>query len=309
MRGKLFHGKSANFCNLAGALCVGLVGHRVKGALDPIGLRSDPWSVLNLGRMGEDARVPANSFDQRDVEHVASRLVFTATHDPRLSDTSHTEFVPVWRLRNPLSHPRVPPRLPQWLWGLEFAGGPHSLFVLLSVYQTSGGLKPCAVLAAPVAALAFGSPPAPDLQGECTQMGSFREPMSDPILVVDSSEIREGKLEEVKAGVEDLVAFVEANEAEPLAYYIYFDEAGAQMTVVQIHPDSTSLERHLTVAGRVFRRFADLLTLARVDVYGSPSEAALEQMRSKARLLGNGPVVVHELHSGFRRFAADSPAS
>jgi len=41
------------------------------------------------------------------------------------------------------------------------------------------------------------------------QMGNFREPMSDPILVVDSSEIREGKLEEVKAGVEDLVAFVE----------------------------------------------------------------------------------------------------
>jgi hypothetical protein len=140
-------------------------------------------------------------------------------------------------------------------------------------------------------------------------MGSFSGPMSSPILVVDSSDIREGKFEEVKAGVEDLVAFVEANEAEPLAYDIYFDEAGAQMTVVQIHPDSTSLERHLTVAGPVFRRFVDLLTLARVDVYGSPSEAALKQMRSKAQLLGSVPVVVHELHSGFRRFAADSPAS
>jgi hypothetical protein len=301
---RTFHGKSANFCSLAGALCVGLVGHRVKGALDPIGLRSDPWSVLNPGRMREDARVSANRFDQRDVEHVASRLIFTATHDPRLSGTSHTKFVAVWRLRNPLSHPRVPPHCRR-LWGLEFAGGPHSLFVLLSVYQTPGGLKPCAALAAPVAALAFGSPPDPDLQGECTQMGSFREPASDPILVVDSSEIREGKLEEVKAGVEDLVAFVEANEAEPLAYYIYFDEAGAQMTVVQIHPGSTSLERHLTVAGPVFRRFADLLTLARVDVYGSPSEAALEQMRSKAQLLGKAPVVVHELHSGFSRFAVD----
>jgi hypothetical protein len=140
-------------------------------------------------------------------------------------------------------------------------------------------------------------------------MGSLSGPISHSILVVDSSDIHEGNFEEVKAGVEDLVAFVEANEAEPLAYEIYFDEAGAQMTVVQIHPDSTSLERHLTVAGPVFRRFADLLTLARVDVYGSPSEAALDQMRSKAQLLGNAPVVVHELHSGFRRFAADSSAS
>ena len=133
--------------------------------------------------------------------------------------------------------------------------------------------------------------------------------MSSPILVVDSSEIRDGKLEQVKAGVEDLVAFVEANEAEPVAYNIYFDEAGTQMTVAQIHPCPASLERHLTVAGPVFRRFADLLTLVRVDVYGGPGEAALEQMRSKAQLLGNAPVVVHELHSGFCRFAADSPTS
>jgi hypothetical protein len=131
--------------------------------------------------------------------------------------------------------------------------------------------------------------------------------MMNPILVVDSSEIREGKLEEVKAAVEDLVAFVEAN-AEPITYNIYFDEAGTQMTVVQIHLRSESLEHHLTVAGPVFRRFADLLTLKRVDVYGRASEAALEQIHGKARLLGNAPVVVHALHSGFSRFAADSPA-
>ena len=108
----------------------------------------------------------------------------------------------------------------------------------------------------------------------------------------------------MKAGVEELVAFVEANEVEPLAYDIYFDEAGTQMTVVQIHPDSASLERHLTVAGPVFRRFAELLTLVRVDVYGRASEAALEQIRGKAQLLGNAPVRVHELHAGFDRFTA-----
>jgi hypothetical protein len=130
--------------------------------------------------------------------------------------------------------------------------------------------------------------------------------MPSLILVVDSSKIREGKLDEVKAGVEDLVAFVEKNEAEPLSYDIYFNAAGTLMTVVQIHPDSASLERHFTVAGPVFRRFADSLTLIRIDVYGIASEAALDQMRSKAELLGNAPVVVHELHSGFSRFAADS---
>ena len=125
--------------------------------------------------------------------------------------------------------------------------------------------------------------------------------MPTPILVIDSSEIRAGKLGEVKAGVEELVAFVDANEVEPLVYEIYFDEAGTLMTVVQIHPDSGSLERHLTVAGPVFRRFAELLTLVNVDVYGKASEAALEQIRGKARFLGNAPVRIHDLHAGFSR--------
>ena len=127
--------------------------------------------------------------------------------------------------------------------------------------------------------------------------------MSEPIIVVDSSEIREGKLEELKAALTELVEFVEAKEAEALAYNIHFDESGTRMAVVQIHPSSASMEFHMEVAGPIFRRFMDLLTLSRVDFYGRPSERLLDQMRRKARVLGNAPVVVNELHAGFARFA------
>jgi hypothetical protein len=57
----------------------------------------------------------------------------------------------------------------------------------------------------------------------------------------------------------------------------------------------------MKVAAPVFRGFADLLELSRVDVYGTPSNAVLEQIRDKAQLLGGAPVVVHELHAGFAR--------
>ena len=58
----------------------------------------------------------------------------------------------------------------------------------------------------------------------------------------------------------------------------------------------------MKVAGPVFRKFTDLVKLSRVDFYGNPSEALLEQIRQKAQLLGNAPVVVNELHAGFIRF-------
>jgi quinol monooxygenase YgiN len=125
--------------------------------------------------------------------------------------------------------------------------------------------------------------------------------MSDQIIVVDTSEICEGKLEELKTALTELVEFVEANEADPIAYNIYFDEDGTRMTVVQIHPSSASMEFHMDVAGSVFAKFTELVKLSRVDFYGKPSNALLEQMRRKAQLLGNAPVVVHELHAGFAR--------
>ena len=129
-----------------------------------------------------------------------------------------------------------------------------------------------------------------------------RTSTADPLVVVDSSEIREGKIDELKAGLTKLVEFVEANEAEPIAYRIYIDEAGSRMTVVQIHPSSASMELHMRLAGPIFQKFTEMVVLSRIDFYGTPSDALLEQMRQKAELLGNARVVVNELHAGFARF-------
>jgi hypothetical protein len=129
--------------------------------------------------------------------------------------------------------------------------------------------------------------------------------MSDPIVIIDSSEIREGKLEELKTAINDLVDFVEANEPRPIAYNVYLDEAGVRMTVVQVHPDSGSMELHMKVAAPAFRRFAELINLSTMDVYGEPSHDLLEQMRQKVQLLGNAHVAVHRRHAGFARFGND----
>jgi hypothetical protein len=49
---------------------------------------------------------------------------------------------------------------------------------------------------------------------------------------------------------------------------------------------SASMERHMEIAAPIFRKFAGLLDLTRVDFYGQPSETLLERMRQKAELLG-----------------------
>jgi len=126
--------------------------------------------------------------------------------------------------------------------------------------------------------------------------------MPEAIVYVDTAEVREGALEELKEGMKELVDFVETNESRLLAYNVYFSDDGTRMTVVHVHPDSASLEYHMEVAGPFFRRFVELVTLSAINVYGEPSEALRARLQEKADLLGRGTVEVDALHAGFARF-------
>jgi hypothetical protein len=130
-----------------------------------------------------------------------------------------------------------------------------------------------------------------------------RGAVSDVIVYVDISEVREGALDELKTGLKDLADFIEAKEPQLIAYNVYFSGDGTRMTVVNVHPDSASLEYRMEVAGPLFRRFVELVTLSSIQIYGEPSELALKQAHEKARLLGGGAVEVEALHAGFTRLA------
>lgn len=126
--------------------------------------------------------------------------------------------------------------------------------------------------------------------------------MSEPLIVIDSSEVREGKLEELALAIKDLATFVEANESRPIAYNVYLSDNGRWMTVVQIHPDSESMELHMQIAGPTFQRFEELIRLSTMDVYGKPSEYLLGQLHRKVEMLGTATIRMHDLHAGFARF-------
>jgi len=129
--------------------------------------------------------------------------------------------------------------------------------------------------------------------------------MLEPIVYIDHSDIREGKLKEVKARVDELVEFVDAQEPQLLAYGVFIDEEGGGMTVVAIHPDSSSLELHMEIGRPAFRKFIELIDLRAIEVYGRPDDKVLKQIQQKVEMLGgNGSVNVHQQHAGFTRFVS-----
>jgi hypothetical protein len=125
--------------------------------------------------------------------------------------------------------------------------------------------------------------------------------MSQPIVYVDTSEVRQGRLEELKAAMDELTRFVQANEPQLFAYNVYFNDDGTRMSVLHINPDSASLEFHIKVAGPKFPPIGKFIRLLSIDVYGRPDDGLIDGLRQKAEMLGSGTVRVHDLHAGFAR--------
>ena len=118
-----------------------------------------------------------------------------------------------------------------------------------------------------------------------------------PLLYVDQSDIRPGRAAELEAAARELVEYVATHERQALLYEIYFSDDRSRMTVVHLHPNTDSLERLLAVIAPVLAPFRDLLQLRSIDIYGSPSEAVIAQVRAKAQLLG-GEITIHSRVAG-----------
>ena len=125
--------------------------------------------------------------------------------------------------------------------------------------------------------------------------------MAGPLVYVDVSDVRDGVLADLKDAIAEFAEFIEEHEPQLLSYNAYFSEDGTHMSVVHVHADSVPLDRHLEIAGPRLARFADLVTLRSIHIYGRPSEDALRQLADKLQLLGSGDVVVYPPHAGFVR--------
>ena len=122
-----------------------------------------------------------------------------------------------------------------------------------------------------------------------------------PLVYVDRSEIRTGKLEELRGAIADLAAFVAANEPQIVSYAAFIDDDGEQLMIVHVHRDAASLERHFAIAGPRFASFAELVRLERIDIYGNPSPGTVVSLREKAAALGGATIAIHPQHAGFIR--------
>ena len=126
--------------------------------------------------------------------------------------------------------------------------------------------------------------------------------MAGSLIYVGTHAITPGKLEIAKEVSREMGAFLEANHPRMLHFGIYIADDAHEMTVIQVHPDEDSLVLHLELAGeRIAKAYEFLDATTRIDIYGTPSDALVDQIRQMAM---GAPIRFNVATAGFSRLAA-----
>ena len=88
-----------------------------------------------------------------------------------------------------------------------------------------------------------------------------------PLIYVGTTKVKPGKLAALRNQLSELVDFVETNEPRMIAFHLYLDEPGEKLTIVQVHPDSASMEFHMQVNAKHFATAFDNLDAAISEQY------------------------------------------
>src|SRR5258706_4407392 len=107
--------------------------------------------------------------------------------------------------------------------------------------------------------------------------------MSSPFIFIATNRVKPGQLDRERKRVPSLVEFIGAKEPRLIAFNEYVNESGDGVTVVQIHPDTASMEAHMgIVRERAQEAYAETLdATARGQVFGQPSDANSSPPRAR----------------------------
>jgi hypothetical protein len=101
--------------------------------------------------------------------------------------------------------------------------------------------------------------------------------MSGPLIFISRSRVKPGKDEQYQEHVTEATALVETEEPQVIAFNNYRSDDGTEVSCVQVHADADSLDRHFKLfRERLSERAFESVDSYEVDIYGSPSDAALQ---------------------------------
>lgn len=109
--------------------------------------------------------------------------------------------------------------------------------------------------------------------------------MSEPIVFISHSRIKEGKLDGFKQYNRPGAEWIEANKPDTVAFLVYVNEDGTEVSIIHVFPDGDAMSLHMQGVGDRAKGAYEFLEPVSIEIYGTPTEAVLEMMK---QITGSG---------------------
>ena len=102
--------------------------------------------------------------------------------------------------------------------------------------------------------------------------------MSEMLLFVGTYTIPEGGIDAFYAQARAMTELIRDHEPRVISISHYLNDDQTEGTSIHLHPDADSFDFHMETASRLIDRGTQVLEVTRIEFYGKPNEAILEQL-------------------------------
>jgi len=126
--------------------------------------------------------------------------------------------------------------------------------------------------------------------------------MSAPLICITTHRVAPESRDQLEALLEEYTELLAEQEPDLIAHYAYFDESGAELSLVQVQRNTAAAEHHMEVAGALIGEGVALSAPVRLQVYGEPGPRLTRAFETNEDL-GAEILVARRPDRGFTRAA------
>ena len=108
--------------------------------------------------------------------------------------------------------------------------------------------------------------------------------MTEPIVFVSHFTVRDGALGRYRQLQEEVATSIRSGKPGTAVFVAHLDAAGARVTITHVFPNADAMDAHFEGAEQRSEAAADVMEPAGWEIYGSPSESALDAIRQAAAM-------------------------
>lgn len=125
--------------------------------------------------------------------------------------------------------------------------------------------------------------------------------MSEPVVFISHFGIKEGALVDLRRLSEEVIEHLREDKPRTVLYLAYLDHEGTQVSFLHAFPDAESMDLHFEGVDERATAAYRFIEPRGWEIYGRPSDAALESMRLAAADGGVPLTVLPDHLGGFLR--------